>query len=151
MKGNQYSKGGDPMLTRSEKRRQKKAKLATTGRVMRLHSRLKGIRNRKDKREGNHHTTALMESYVTRRKQQRAEEKKKQAELDRAAEATKKPDSGASSSPVASKKAVNRLASNNNNNGHHHAAQRPHSAPQHSKKQVSHGGVKRRAPSRSLY
>lgn len=65
------------MMSRNEKRRAKKAKLAKTGRVQRLKKRLTGIHNRKVKHEGNVHTTALMESYIVRRKAARAAEKQK--------------------------------------------------------------------------
>lgn len=80
MRGNPYARGGDPMKSRATQRKEKRAKLAQTGRVKRLRSRLRGIRDRSDKREGNHHMTALMESYVARRKQERAAEKKKREE-----------------------------------------------------------------------
>ena len=76
MRGNPYSRGGDPMMSRREKRNMKKAKLAKTGRVQRLKKRLTGIHQRKVKHEGNVHTTALMESYIVRRKEARAAEKK---------------------------------------------------------------------------
>ena len=65
------------MKTLSQRRKEKHAKLGRTKRVMRLKSRLRGIRGRQDKKEGNHHTTALMESYVVRRKAARAEEQAK--------------------------------------------------------------------------
>ena len=72
MRGNPYARGGDPMKSKALKRKEKRAKLATTGRVKRLNNRLRGIRQRSDKREGNHHMTALMESYVVRRKTERS-------------------------------------------------------------------------------
>ena len=88
MKGNAYVRGGDPMKTLSQRRKEKHAKLGRTKRVMRLKSRLRGIRGRQDKKEGNHHTTALMESYVVRRKAARAEEKRKEEEEQAKAQQT---------------------------------------------------------------
>ena len=80
MRGNPYSRGGDPMMSRREKRNMKKAKLAKTGRVQRLKKRLTGIHQRKVKHEGNVHTTALMESYIVRRKGTCCREKAAEAE-----------------------------------------------------------------------
>ncbi|CUF58338.1 Hypothetical protein, putative [Bodo saltans] len=86
MRGNRYSRGGDPMKSKAILRKEKRAKLEQTGRVKRLRTRLRGIRDRSDKKEGNHHTTALMESFVTRRKEERAAEKKKKAQEEAAAQ-----------------------------------------------------------------
>jgi hypothetical protein len=65
------------MMTRSEKRKTREARLAKTNRVKRLKSRLKGIHNRRARHQGNCHVTALMESYVLRRKAERMDQKRK--------------------------------------------------------------------------
>ncbi|GET91518.1 hypothetical protein, conserved [Leishmania tarentolae] len=75
MRGNLYSRGFDPMKSRSERRKEKQAKLAKTKRVIRLKRRLGRITARKFAGQEDSHMTALMESYILRRKAERAAEK----------------------------------------------------------------------------
>lgn len=81
MRGNRLARGGDPMKTRSQKRREKKEKLSKTGRVIRLKKRLGRIAAKRFSAQTDTHTTSLMESYILRRKAERAEERKKQQAL----------------------------------------------------------------------
>ncbi|KAK7199783.1 hypothetical protein NESM_000025100 [Novymonas esmeraldas] len=78
MRGNPYSRGFDPLKPRSERRREKQAKLAKTKRVIRLKKRLGRIAARKFAGQEDSHMTALMESYILRRKAERAAEKAKE-------------------------------------------------------------------------
>ncbi|TPP43699.1 hypothetical protein CGC21_20490 [Leishmania donovani] len=82
MRGNLYSRGFDPMKSRSERRKEKQAKLAKTKRVIRLKKRLGRIAARKFAVQEDSHMTALMESYILRRKAERAAEKAKDAPKD---------------------------------------------------------------------
>lgn len=82
MRGNLYSRGFDPMKSRSERRKEKQAKLAKTKRVIRLKRRLGRIAARKFAGQEDSHMTALMESYILRRKAERAAEKAKEASKD---------------------------------------------------------------------
>lgn len=77
-RGNPYARGGDVMKTRSEKRKEKQAKLAKTNRVIRLKRRLGRIAAKKFAGQEDSHMTALMESYIVRRKAERAAEKAKE-------------------------------------------------------------------------
>ncbi|KAI5687582.1 hypothetical_protein [Leishmania braziliensis MHOM/BR/75/M2904] len=78
MRGNPYSRGFDPMKSRSERRKEKQAKLAKTKRVIRLKRRLGRIAARKFAGQEDSHMTALMESYILRRKAERAAAKAKE-------------------------------------------------------------------------
>ncbi|KAG5470996.1 hypothetical protein CUR178_02303 [Leishmania enriettii] len=82
MRGNPYSRGFDPMKSRSERRKEKQAKLAKTKRVVRLKKRLGRIAARKFAGQEDSHMTALMESYILRRKAERAAEKAKKVPQD---------------------------------------------------------------------
>ncbi|CAG9580293.1 conserved hypothetical protein [Leishmania major strain Friedlin] len=84
MRGNLYSRGFDPMKSRSERRKEKQAKLSKTKRVIRLKRRLGRIAARKFAGQEDSHMTALMESYILRRKAERAAEKAKEAPKDAA-------------------------------------------------------------------
>ncbi|CAJ1032476.1 hypothetical protein, conserved [Leishmania lindenbergi] len=78
MRGNPYSRGFDPMKSRSERRKEKQAKLAKTKRVIRLKRRLGRIAARKFAGQEDSHMTALMESYILRRKAEREAAKAKE-------------------------------------------------------------------------
>ncbi|CCW62830.1 unnamed protein product [Phytomonas sp. EM1] len=80
MRGNRLARGGDPMKTRSQRRKEKKEKLSKTNRVKRLKKRLGRIASRDFARQEDAHTTSLMESYILRRKKERAEERAKAAQ-----------------------------------------------------------------------
>ncbi|KAG5495486.1 hypothetical protein GH5_03147 [Leishmania sp. Ghana 2012 LV757] len=82
MRGNPYSRGFDPMKSRSERRKEKQAKLAKTKRVVRLKKHLGRIAARKFAGQEDSHMTALMESYILRRKAERAAEKAKKVPQD---------------------------------------------------------------------
>ncbi|KAG5496241.1 hypothetical protein JKF63_02542 [Porcisia hertigi] len=79
MRGNPYSRGFDPMKSRSERRKEKQAKLSKTKRVIRLKKRLGRITARKFAGQEESHMSALMESYILRRKAERAAEKAKES------------------------------------------------------------------------
>ncbi|KPI90780.1 hypothetical protein ABL78_0013 [Leptomonas seymouri] len=81
-RGNPYARGGDVMKTRSEKRKEKQAKLAKTNRVIRLKRRLGRIAAKKFAGQEDSHMTALMESYILRRKAERAAEKAKEQQSE---------------------------------------------------------------------
>jgi hypothetical protein len=81
-RGNPYARGGDVMKTRSEKRKEKEAKLAKTNRVKRLKRRLGRIAAKKFAGQKDSHMTALMESYILRRKAERAAEKAAQEQSE---------------------------------------------------------------------
>ena len=89
MKGNKYVKAGDPMKSRAKRRRDKKQKMSQAPRALRLKSKLKTIKERKCKKQGNVHTTALMESFVLRRKAERRAEMRKARDEKVAAKAAK--------------------------------------------------------------
>jgi hypothetical protein len=110
MKGNKYSKGGDPMKSRAKRRRDKKQKMAQSPRAVRLRTKLKVIRERKDKKQGNVHTTALMESFVLRRKaERRAEMRTARDEAAKAAK-TAKAEGAKDDAPAAGKKGEKKAA-----------------------------------------
>ncbi|CCW70663.1 unnamed protein product [Phytomonas sp. Hart1] len=73
MRGNRLARGGDPMKTRSQRRKEKKERLSQTNRVKRLQKRLGRIASRNFARQEDAHSTSLMESYILRRKKERAE------------------------------------------------------------------------------
>ncbi|KAG5470583.1 hypothetical protein LSCM1_01827 [Leishmania martiniquensis] len=82
MRGNPYSRGFDPMKSRSERRKEKQAKVAKSKRAIRLKKRLGRIAARKFAGQEDSHMTALMESYILRRKAERAAAKAKNALQD---------------------------------------------------------------------
>lgn len=86
-RGNPYARGGDPMKTRSERRREKQVKLSKTKRVIRLKRRLGRIAAKKFAGQEDSHMTALMESYILRRKAERAAEKAQEEQGEGAAAA----------------------------------------------------------------
>lgn len=79
MRGKRLVRGGDPMKTRSQKRKEKKEKLAKTGRVMRLKKRLARIQKKKCADQQDSHMTAIMEAYILKRKAERKAEKERKA------------------------------------------------------------------------
>eukprot|EP00796_Vickermania_ingenoplastis_P013252 gene13252-9095_t len=82
MRGNRLARGGDPMKTRSQKRKEKKEKLAKTGRVIRLKKRLTRIHKKKCAEQQDSHMTAIMEAYILKRKAERKAEKEKAKQLE---------------------------------------------------------------------
>lgn len=77
MRGSRLVRGGDPMKTRSQKRKEKKQKLAKTGRVIRQKKRLNRIYKKKCEVQQDSHMTAIMEAYILKRKAERRIEKEK--------------------------------------------------------------------------
>lgn len=67
------------MKSRSQKRKEKKEKLAKTGRVIRLKKRLTRIHKKKCADQQDSHMTAIMESYILKRKAERKAAKEKEA------------------------------------------------------------------------
>lgn len=70
------------MKTRSQKKREKKAKIAKTGRAIRLKKRLSRIHKKKCEVQQDTHMTAIMEAYILKRKEQRRLEKEKKENCD---------------------------------------------------------------------
>jgi hypothetical protein len=87
MRGNRYvGRGGDPMKSKKQKRKEMGKKLAKTNRVQRLKRRLGKLHKIKTKKEVGGHVSALMESFVMRRKAERkAEREKRRAEEEKLA------------------------------------------------------------------
>lgn len=67
------------MKTRSQKRKEKKEKLAKTGRVIRLKKRLTRIHKKKCAEQQDSHMTAIMEAYILKRKAERRAERERLA------------------------------------------------------------------------
>lgn len=67
------------MKTRSQKRKEKKEKLAKTGRVIRLKKRLTRIHKKKCAEQQDSHMTAIMEAYILKRKAERKAERERLA------------------------------------------------------------------------
>ncbi|CAD2216250.1 hypothetical protein ADEAN_000371100 [Angomonas deanei] len=80
MRGNRLARGGDPMKSRSERRKERQKKISKSGRAIRLKKRLSRIRGHDASKQKDGHTTAIMESYILRRKAERAEEKRRREE-----------------------------------------------------------------------
>lgn len=75
-------RGGDPMKTRSQKRKEKKAKIAKTGRAIRLKKRLGRIHKKKCEVQQDTHMIAIMEAYIRKRKEERRLEKEKEKQAE---------------------------------------------------------------------
>lgn len=90
MRGSRLVRGGDPMKTRSQKRKEKKEKIAKTGRAIRQKRRLGRIYKKKCEVQQDSHMTAIMEAYILKRKAERRLEKEKSQQSESSEEVSVK-------------------------------------------------------------
>ncbi|PBJ70607.1 hypothetical protein BCY84_18312 [Trypanosoma cruzi cruzi] len=75
MRGNRLARRGDPMKTRSQRRKERRERISRTNRAQREKKRVARFTARKCMREEDQHMTAIMESYARRRKAERDAER----------------------------------------------------------------------------
>ncbi|RNF14965.1 uncharacterized protein Tco025E_05648 [Trypanosoma conorhini] len=89
MRGNRLARSGDPMKTRSQRRKERRERISRTNRAQREKRRIGRFVARKCMREEDQHMTAIMESYAKRRKAERDAERAAQQEQEGAEAAGK--------------------------------------------------------------
>ncbi|ESL09615.1 hypothetical protein TRSC58_02662 [Trypanosoma rangeli SC58] len=82
MRGNRLARSGDPMKTRSQRRKERRERISRTNRAQRERRRIRRFGARKCMREEDQHMTAIMESYAKRRKAERDAERAAQREQE---------------------------------------------------------------------
>ncbi|RNF04793.1 hypothetical protein TraAM80_04919 [Trypanosoma rangeli] len=82
MRGNRLARSGDPMKTRSQRRKERRERISRTNRAQRERRRIGRFVARKCVREEDQHMTAIMESYAKRRKAERDAERAAQQQQE---------------------------------------------------------------------
>lgn len=88
MRGNRLARRGDPMKTRSERRRERKKKISSSSWAQRARKRLCRVIAKRCAREEDSHMTAIMQSYAIRRKAQRDAERAAERNTEEASQST---------------------------------------------------------------
>ena len=76
MRGNRCVRGGDPLKSRRQRKKDRSERESKSKRGQRLKKKLAEVKTRRDKKQSNGHLAVLMESFVVRRKAVRRAQKK---------------------------------------------------------------------------
>jgi hypothetical protein len=79
MRGNRYVRGGDPLKSQAQRKRDKAERISKSKWGKRRTSKIREVKERQTKKQTNSHTAVLMESFVVRRKAVRKAMKVEQA------------------------------------------------------------------------